>query len=525
MFYQLRPYQVAAISAIRSAFRAGKKRVLIVMATGTGKTVVFTGAAKIAIERGRRVLVLADRSELIDQTANKMADEGLTPCIEKASSRAREFGLLSGTPDPPCVIASVSTMKGDRLQTWPRDYFDMLVIDEAHHATAPSYRRIIEHFRKAYVLGVTATPIRADKVCLGEVFESDDGKPTFTYSLAAGIDDGYLSPLDCFKLETSVDLAEIRTTSRRGDWSTEDLEKLIAPHVEELANTMAAEIRPDDHVIVFTPDVGSAEAMSSALAKVTGMACDHISGLDDPDVRRAKTAAFKAGQTRIMANCNLYTEGFDCPSVNVVAICRPTKSESLYAQMVGRGTRLCDGKDRLRVLDFLWKSDFDLAGPIHLFAEPNLDSEIMAEAKEIVDSGKTCDPREAIEKAKEHVERRRFEVEAKKRKVQYRRTKFTPFGTSRDVRQVYGRDTEAATPKQLETLHNFGVDANESWSKRRASNALDLLFRNMKEGKATYKQAMVLSRRGDVPFDVAMNLSKSEASEMIEALYAGSNHR
>lgn len=318
---ELRDYQIAAFSAIARGFEDDSRHSqLLVLPTGCGKTIVFGTVARWVIEDlGGRVLVLAHRGELLTQAGNQLAHLGIEAATEKAEQNARV--ALWG--DPTCVVASVQTMRGDRLKSWPKDYFKLIITDEAHHAPSDSYRAIYEHFSDAWHLGVTATADRLDGENLGQVYESI----AYEYSLREAIGAGHLSRLKVVRCETSVDLSNIRTTG--GDMNQGDLEEAIKPYIEELANAVKKEIG-HRRTIVFTPDVGSAEAFASALTSI-GISAESISGKSTD--RDEILSGFRHGRFRVLCNCALLTEGFDAPFVSAIVLARPTKSRALYAQM------------------------------------------------------------------------------------------------------------------------------------------------------------------------------------------------
>lgn len=296
----LRPYQEEAITAARNEFKAGRRSTLIVLPTGLGKTVVFGMIARRVAENGHRALILAHREELIEQAVNKLDMLGVEVGVEKAASRARSLF------DPDVVIATVQTMQRTRLESWPRDHFRLVITDEAHHATAASYQRIYKHFGQALHLGVTATADRADEENLGQVFESVAYELSLWDAMTAPAPGPYLSRVKFVQCDVAIDLREIRTTG--GDFNLADLEDRIRPLIDTLANAIRQEVG-ERRTLVFCPDVGSSQAMATALASL-GLSAEWISG-DDPE-RRAKVERLQSGDIQVLVNCNLLTEGFDC---------------------------------------------------------------------------------------------------------------------------------------------------------------------------------------------------------------------
>ena len=220
---ELRPYQLTAIEKIRERFAAGDRATLLILATGLGKTVVFADVARRTVERGGRALILAHRGELLDQARAKLEALGLSVELEKASEHAG---------DAPVVVASVQTLRGDRLASWPADAFRLIVIDEAHHSAAKSYRDIADHFEAARILGVTATPDRLDGKGLGDLFDS----VAVRYELRDAIRDGWLSPLKAQRVHVAgLDLSKVRTVA--GDLNQGDLD--LACRVPEAISGIA----------------------------------------------------------------------------------------------------------------------------------------------------------------------------------------------------------------------------------------------------------------------------------------------
>lgn len=332
---QLRDYQRAALDGARAQFRKGLRACLVELPTGTGKTVVFAEAARAAVEKGGKVLVLAHRTELLEQAKKKLlaVGAGLRVEIEQAASRA------SSSAD--VVVASVQTLKGARLERWPVDAFSLVVVDEAHHATAATYRAILDHFVSARVLGVTATPDRADAKKLGEIF------PAFAHQLSmqAAIAQGYLVPL---KLRTvrvdAINLRDVKTS--KGDFVEKDL--VAALEGDEVLLEIAGplpELAGDRPCVVFIAGVDNAHRLAKLLNDRTGRpgCAVALDGTTEAEKRRITLARFERGAFQYLVNVGLFTEGFDSPRVACVAIARPTMSRGLFCQMIGRGTRPLTG--------------------------------------------------------------------------------------------------------------------------------------------------------------------------------------
>ena len=342
----LRAYQSEALTAVRDAYRAGKRRVIASLATGTGKTVVFAHFPRV-LKMKKRLLVLAHREELLLQARDKFRsiDPELKAEIEQAGTHA--------AADAKVVIASVPTLarNGARLSRLQPDEFSIVVVDEAHHAVAPSYRRIFDHFGlfephvSRYLIGFTATPRRGDKQGLGEVFE----EVCYARDMREMIADRYLCPVTGWRVDTDLSLDNVKV--RHGDFIESQLARVVnMPLRNSLLVKAYRDFAPGRRAIVFCVDVAHAKDVHRAFAEA-GIRAAPILGELSRDERRRTLADFSAGKIDVVTNCNVLTEGFDEPRVDCVIMARPTRSKLLYAQMVGRGTRLHPGKKDLMCID------------------------------------------------------------------------------------------------------------------------------------------------------------------------------
>lgn len=335
MSRELRPYQVTAVSSVHQAWTIFRST-LLVLATGTGKT--FT-AASILRDRAPvgRILWVAHRRELITQAKDAIESVGLATDIEMAQDWAPLRGGLFGSS---VVIASVQSLQGTRLRRFDHDAFATIVIDEAHHATAQSYRDILDWFPNAKVLGLTATPDRGDGVGLKAVFERE----AFGYGIREAIREGYLSPIVQRTIECAdLDLSDVKTVA--GDLAQGALEKAMT--LDAVLHQVAKPLvdsAGDRSTIVFTAGVEQAHAMVDVMAGYTDAKCAAIDGTTPDDIRARRLASFARGELQYLFNCAVLTEGFDAPRTSCIAVARPTKSRALYTQMIGRGTRLFAGK-------------------------------------------------------------------------------------------------------------------------------------------------------------------------------------
>lgn len=336
----LRPYQEEALAAIEAAAARGVRRALVALPTGTGKTVIF---AEQVHRRPGRALLLVHRDELLEQAVEKV--HAVAPSLRVGRVKAERDEV-----DAPVVVASVQTLaRPARLARLTPD-FATVVVDEAHHAPAETYRRILTHVGSfeaggPLTLGVTATPDRGDGVGLGAIFEAI----VYRKSLLEMIEAGYLADLRALRVRLALDLGRVRVT--HGDFAEGALGDALldagAPAVVAHAyGTYAA----DRKALAFTPTVAVAHALADAL-RAAGVAAEALDGETPRETRRAILGRLRTGATRVVANCGVLTEGFDEPTVDAILVGRPTRSRALYTQMIGRGTRLAPGKADCLILD------------------------------------------------------------------------------------------------------------------------------------------------------------------------------
>lgn len=364
---ELRPYQRECLESILAGYRRGLRRLLVSLPTGTGKTVVFANLPKF-LKMKRRMLMIAHRQELLDQAAAKFAASvpDLSIGIEQAGR--------SASADCRIVLASVPTIGREgsaRLLDMPPDDFYLIVVDEAHHAVAPSYRRIFEHFglfaedSKRLLVGFTATPRRGDKHALSSVFQ----EVAYAKTLPEMVRAGYLCPLRGWRVSTCISLASVAT--RHGDFVESELASLVdVPERNQLVVEAFQELAAGRRAVVFCVNVAHVVALAAAFQEA-GVRAAPIWGAMSREDRQSVLQAFHQGELQVLTNCNVLTEGFDEPRVDCVVMARPTQSQLLYAQMVGRGTRLHSDKSDLVVIDIVDNSArHKLAGLNALFDLP-----------------------------------------------------------------------------------------------------------------------------------------------------------
>jgi superfamily II DNA or RNA helicase len=344
---QLRDYQSQCLTAIFSRYKAGARRQLICLPTGTGKTVIFAQFPSF-FRMKRRMLVLAHRAELLHQARDKIlaANPSLKVEIEQAGASASE--------DSDIVVASVQTLGRQgtpRLARFNPDQFSIVVIDEAHHATADTYRRIVEHMgllgsdTTKLLVGFTATPKRSDGIGLDVIFD----EIAFSRTIPEMMQAGYLAPVAGYRVETDVDLSRVKTSM--GDFVVSQLSGAVNIESRNALVVKAfRELVPDRKTLVFCVDVAHALDLAAAFNHF-GIQAAPVTGDMPSDERAENLAAFSSGRLQVLTNCMVLTEGYDEPAVDGIILARPTKSALLYTQMIGRGTRLHPGKTDVTVVD------------------------------------------------------------------------------------------------------------------------------------------------------------------------------
>lgn len=488
---ELRPYQEAAREAIEKEWDEGHKRTLLVLPTGTGKTVVFSKVAEDQVRAGSRVLILAHRGELLDQAADKLYRmTGLKSSIEKADQTAL------GTWNRVTVGSVQSLQRENRLKKFNPNYYGTIIIDEAHHAITDGYRRIIDHFPDARVLGVTATPDRGDQRKLGEVFES----LAYEYSIVQAIRDGYLCKIIAQVIPLQLDMSGLKTQA--GDYTPGSINTALDPYLEQIAEEMK-KYCIDRKTVVFLPLIATSKKFQGIL-NLKGFRAAEVNGQSED--REQVLKDFAAGKYNVICNSMLLTEGWDCPDVDCIVCLRPTKVRSLYCQMVGRGTRICKGKDNLLILDFLWMTEkHELCRPADIICTSKEVSEKMTKNLE-EEAGHEFDIEEAEEKAESDVLREREEALAaqleamKKRKRKLVDPLQFEMSISDEDLALYqpslGWEMGPASEKQIAALERYGIFPDEIDCAGKAALILDKLAKRRMEGLATPKQIRFLESRG-----------------------------
>lgn len=534
----LRPYQEHAIESAFSAWKAGYKAPLLVLPTGTGKTVIFsaiadrtrngtvdaglrqalTTPADRAVPRPGKVLILAHREELIDQAVEKL--HAWTP-LRIGVEMAERTVMPMERAGLDVVVASVQTLVR-RLDRYGPEEFELVVIDESHHALATTYRKILDYFAPALKLGVTATPDRLDGQGLKSVFDC----APFVYELRDAIEDRWLVPLTQKAVYVrGLRLDKVRTTA--GDLNEGDLAQALsdAGALHGMAKPIT-EIAERRKALVFATTVEHAHLLAGAIGEYVGK--DRVESLDGTaakDRRHGVLQAYRRGDFQFLVNCLLYTEGFDEPSVELVAVGRPTKSRALYAQMIGRGTRLwcprgcpsfCDhpeAKRSLTVLDFKGNAGKHVLVNAFDVLDGAGDERIRERAQRKMNAS-GMGMLEALRESSDELaaeERQRAIDDARRHQgdVTFHTTTVDPFSLL-GVTPRRGRWGGAPVqPDLLEKLKRHRIPTH-GLDQGAAMEVWEAVQRRVKDRLSTLRQSMFLAKKGidgsKLPFDVASQI-------------------
>ena len=570
MKHTARDYQAEDVDAIFRQWEKEKVRsTLYVAATGLGKTFVMTEVVDRMMPK--RAILLAHRSELIWQARDAFLRRGIDVDVEKAELCASN-NVFSRAP---VVVATVQTLSSGEVEKKrmtrfnPKD-FGLLLYDESHHSVSPSNKSIVDYFVSGNpdlrVLGVTATPDRADEEALGQIFESVAAERDILF----GVENGWLvSPDQMMVHVEGLDFSAMRTTA--GDLNGKDLseamesettvQRVVQPTLESMfsltPNTLS-NIDTDEwgsylsergsnprRTIVFTVSVRQAEILSNIFNRVLGGLSDWVEGKTPEDKRKDIFRKFDQGITSILVNCGVTTEGYDNPRVEIIVVARPTKSRSLYAQMIGRGTRvlpkLVDGlptkeerllaianseKPKMLVLDFVGNSGrHKLINTADILGGQVSDEAIERAAKKAKETKGPVNMRQMLDEEEKRIEQekelRRQIQEAQKAKlvarVNYTSTKINPF----DAFQIHPArdrgwdDVKHLTPKQTAMLLKQGINP-DTMSYSQGRQLINEMFRRWSGKLATMKQCSLLKKHYH-----GLNtheLTMVNASKMIDAL-------
>jgi superfamily II DNA or RNA helicase len=525
---------------VETAWR-DKRSTLLVMPTGSGKTVTF--AEIIRRQFPRRALVLAHRNELVWQAQDKIARiTGWRVDVEMGEHRADMSCMFGG---PRVVVSTVQTQSsgGDgtgRMTRFDPRLFGVIICDESHHSVSPQWRKVLDWYMEQNpdirLLGVTATPDRADEEALGQVYES----VAMDYEILDAINDGWLVPVTQQAVHVEgLDFSQCRTTA--GDLNGADLAKVME-YEQNLHRVVSPsiEIIGTKRALVFAVSVDHAERMCELFNRHRAGMAAWVCGKTDKDERRRILNDFAAGRVQVVCNCGVLTEGFDNPGVEIVVMARPTKSRSLYAQMAGRAIRPADSiahdlnnhaspdarkalieaseKPSCLIVDFAGNSGkHKLMTSVDILGG-NVSERVKELAIQRIREGKPMRVDEAIAAAAE-ADRMEKEKEAARRAALVAKAKWTaknvnPF----DVFAVapvpeHGWDKgKHLTDKQTEILRKQGIDP-DGMPYGQAKQILTELFRRWDAGLCTFGQAKILRKRG-----MSTDVTRDEASRIIDGI-------
>ena len=535
----LRPYQRDAVAAVDAEWREHRST-LLCCPTGCGKTIMFADILRRAFPR--RGLVLAHRQELIDQAAQKIRlVTGWRVDIEMGDQRA-DLGCMFGGPR--VVVSTIQTQcsggdGGGRMTRFDPRMFGVVVVDEAHHTPSASYKRVLDWYCNGNpdlrILGVTATPDRADEEALGQVYES----VAYDYEIADAIRDGWLVPVSQQMVHVEgLDFSQCRTTA--GDLNGADLARVM----EYEANlhkvvSPSIEIVGGKRTLVFAASVEHAERMAEMFNRHRAGMAAWVCGKTDKDDRARILQAFASGAVQVVCNCGVLTEGFDNPAVEVVIMARPTKSRALYAQMAGRATRPADAiahelndhespdarralieasnKPGCLIVDFVGNSgkhklmtSVDILGGKVSERARELAIRRLAETGGRVDEAIAAGAREEDEEKKRE-EARRARLVAKAKWTARTVNPFDVMALQPVPERGWDRG-KTLTEKQTALLRRQGIEP-DGMPYGQAKQLLNELFRRWDGGLCTFGQAKILRKRG-----LATNVTREEAGKMIDEI-------
>ena len=520
---ELRGYQHECVDLINNSEATRKS---IVIPTGGGKTVIFASYAR---KHNLKTLVLAHRQELIQQTKNTFLN--LDPSCD--------VGIVMGQQNETntqITIASVQTLaRRSRLHQLPTDY-DLIICDEAHHSTADSYRRLFyryglidlftcgvsnaeeiepNHHPDRTLLGVTATPERTDGESLDKIYD----EVVYRLSIADLIPD-YLSDFRCETHDAGVDISHVRSSV--GDLNKNQLGEAMSEGglLDNLPHVIADRLNDRKHILIFLPNVASATEATNILNDA-GIPSGCVLGSTPTEQRRQTLHDFENGKLRVLVNCMVLTEGFDCPCIDALVVARPTKSGLLIQQMVGRGLRKAPGKQDCLILDLAFKrrqSDlisvaasgiFGGYANLH-FTRPDLS------ILELIEWQKARAPHL---QALHSVLSQRLEsvkVDAKQSLIAEKEAEYDILPDDIDAESLSEGLLLLVDTKLLRRICGEAHDFQAVW--KRLMQALSRTSFSMRSRQATHKQKKLLSDKFDFEFAELDLLNCADASALISTL-------
>jgi superfamily II DNA or RNA helicase len=517
----MRPYQLDASAAILDAWKEHKSCIATV-ATGGGKTLIAAGLTKKLVDNGGRVLFLANRNELCLQPLAAFREQGVIASMEKAEDKA---SLGSNV-----VIGSVQTLtRKNRLDRFPRDHFSHVFCDEAHGATAASFKRIFDHFTTAKLCGITATSFRADGKSLSEIFQTE----CYRKDLFDLVDEGFLvSPDHVHKLSTAVSLANVRIkhTPEGRDFDVNDAADAIEPYFVEIAREIKARFS-DRHILAFLPLIASSKKFTKACVS-EGINAMHVDG-DDP-LRNEKLQLFREGQVTLLSNANLLHTGIDAPACDATLNLRPTKSKVLYTQIVGRSTRTVPGtidgidsidgrleaikasrKPNALILDPLWLTrEMDLVSPAYLVASDQEQVDAIAKATKGKHAFSLIQVKREIQAEKEATILRRLQDVANFRDRKVSAKWFAAATKNHELvnyEPIYGKEKKPTSNLSRLLLEGAGINPDSVSSEGQARKVLQAVYVRRNQRLAEIHELAPFAESIGVTDDRLWKITKAEA--------------
>ena len=515
MTFRLRRYQQDAFAAILESWHEHRS-VLLNLPTGLGKTALASAVMHDQATSGKRCCFVADTNELCDQPLRAIERvTGELPTLEKANEHARR--------DARFTVASLQTLSRDnRLESFDRKHFDLLVFDESHRQVE-QHQKVMHYFEKARVLGLTATAFRSDMADLSEFYDA----VAYSMDIEQAIEQGLMPPITIDTAPIRIDISEVRSTltSNGRDYSPQELSKALRPYYERVAQYIK-EHASERHIAAYLPLVVSSKEFVTVCIEA-GIRAVHVDG-ESPD-RGQILADFAARKHQLISCSALLTTGWDQPTVDCIVNLRPTRSVGLFRQIVGRGTRVLPGviegiedvaerkeaiarsaKKDLLLLDFIWAtSKLGVCGPAAIISDS---------PDEIASMSGKCSTGDLVAsvKAEREAKLKRELDEAAKREARFVQISsiagLVDASELIDFQPIMRWEKEAKTDKQALALKRFGIDPDKVTSKGHASKILGILFKRQDKGLASLQTLWALRKQGR---ETTSSTTEEQALELI----------
>lgn len=501
----LRPYQQECIDKINEAF-VEFNRVLVVLSTASGKTIIFNELAKQFVNQGKNVLVLAHREELLSQAAEKMN------AFNNIQFSVIKSGFETDMSKHYFVGSVQSLCKENRLKIFPKNFWSLIIVDEVHHVTAQTYQDILNYFTDYKLLGVTATERKSEAKKFASMFDTK----AYEYDVRQLITDGYGSKLIARNANIAVDLSSVKIVS--GDFCVRELDNEVSKKFDMISSYIKNNLSHRKSILIFTPRVESAIALADTLRK-NGLSAEAVSGQSKD--RRDIIERFRHYETRILINALLLSEGTDIPNIDCIINLRPTLSTIFYSQVIGRGLRLSDCKENCLIVDCLWNTNKDVLHPANIFSKEESVCRMMKDFL-VTNVNKSFDVLTLEKyfdfachyKEMESARLLTFNNINKKGLKDYRIFAF--IANKPELLQyepVFGWEVLPPTQKQVETIEKNGISSSKL-TKGLASKIIDVIIKRIEKKQCTVKQMFFMSSKGI--FDNASEMSFDVAKEIMD---------